>query len=1470
MKRNHIAFVSVFAAGLLLVALSNVYRARGFGGVTSRQESGELRGFLSTSVSARAAGRGNPWVTLNDGLTLPAQYQGSSKLVQQLNDNQTRPLSVCSDDFDEDGVPDLVTGYAGTNDGVISVHRGDADAIFPNTSEAITHRSQLTVAAKLPSASGDIQSPFFLSSRAFDVSAAPRFLFPGDFDGDGHRDVVTAETGRAELVLLSGDGHGGFAPARTFALPGMVTAVAAGDVNRMDGLADILVAVKGSGGPRLLVYEGAAGALNADPEAIALPSEAKSIALGQLDESFPIDIAVAAGRELIIVRGRDRKHATLDGKKLDAEPPVVSRIAVSYSIASVAIGDFTGDLRQEIAVLSDDGICHVFARTSQRGSSWHEESAVTLALHKNELAAASRILSVARISSSPKDDLLLLDQSSRQLQILINESATVTDESDDKAIASSTLQVASTIDFDGEPVAVMGMRLNSDALSDLVVLKSDSSSPTVMTTSPAAIITVINTNDSGTGSLRQAIINANSAGFPGADLINFNIPGAGTQTIAPLTPLPALTGPVTIDGSTQSPGSATPPIELAGTNLPVGGLSNGLSVSASNSIVRGLVINRFDSVGVGLSGSNTIVDGSFIGTNAAGTAGQPNGDTGVLINAGSGNLVGGTVAAARNVISANTGHGVQVLLGPATLHQIQGNFIGTNAAGTSGLGNGSDGVNMLSGIGNVTNCTIGGTTAGARNVISANTGVGVQFLTVGTSNLVQGNLIGTDASGSSGVGNGSSGVAVTEATNCTIGGTVPGAGNVISGNGFDGVRINLSTATGNLVKGNKIGTRADGITSLPNSSVGVRVLNSASNNTIGGAPGEGNIIAFNFEAGVMIETGIGNAIQSNSIFANNGLGIDLGTTAGITPNDTNDGDTGANNLQNFPVLTLSNGVPGGGVNVQGTLNSNANTAFTLDFFANSACDPSGNGEGQRFLGSAAVMTNASGNATINANLAASASIGEFITAVATSAEGNSSEFSGCVLYGAADLSVTKTSSSPTITVGSNVTYTISLTNNGPDPATMITVTDNLPASLTFMSCSSTASGVCGGSGNNRTVTFSSLASGASATITIVARLDCAVSNGLSIGNTATVTSVVRDPVSANNSSAVNFTASNPAREISPTSQSFAADGGDGVVNVTAPTGCGWSAMSNVPWITSGAGGIGNGTLGYQVAVNATGSSRMGTITIAGLTFTVNQSNVPCSYSILPMSNSLPASGGGGSVAVTAPAGCQWKAITNDKWIVVTPGTAAGVGNGSWSYTVDPNPDTTARAGTVSVGGQTFTVMQAAAPCSFAIEPTGRLFSEAGSESTFTLTTTSGCEWSPSTTDDWVFITSEESGTGPGVVSYGVRDNTTGSPRQGSITVGGVSFIIVQDGGTLADCIYVLNPSSANFNSAGGSGSIQIVTEERCAWEATTNVTWINLTSQVVGIGTNTVTYTVESNSGPGRAGIIMIGGQLFKVKQKGG
>lgn len=1295
MKRNIVLFVAVLTVLLPLAYSICLSRTRADDVVASAEEVNDVRGYLAGAISARAAGRGNPWITLRDGHTAPADYQGSSTLVPQLRDNQARPVSLASADFDEDGVPDLVAGYAGTRDGVISIQRGDVDAVFPNTRQAIAHREQLS--APNPD---DIQSPFFATTRVFDVPGAPQFIGTGDFDADGHRDVVVAEIGATALVLLPGDGDGGFTPVRSIALPGVVTALVTGDANRMDGLADVIVAINGAAGARLLVYEASAGALNDDPEVLSLPAESRSLAIGQLDDDYPVDMAVAAGRDLLIVHGRDRKHSTIEGKTLVAQPARVTRLSGLFSITSLAIGDFTGDLRNEIAMLSDDGKCHVVSRgKSSKGVGWKETSAAALPLSRTSSPVGSPpVLVPLRISSSQKDDLLLLDQAGRKLHMIINESASAS-EIAGKGPASASLRVAGALDIDGEPVAVIGMRLNVDALSDLVVLKSDDSAPTVIPTTPAATFTVINTADSGAGSLRQAIIDANIN--PGTDLINFLIPGSGTQTITLLAPLPTISTPATVDGTTQNLGSATPPIELPGTSAGIG--FTGLKATAGNTTVRGFVINRFeDGLGIELSGSNDIIEFNFIGTNATGTASLGNGDTGLLIHAGSGHLIGGTTAAARNVISAN-GQGVEVLLGPALNHQVQGNFIGTDVTGAIDLGNLGDGIFMLSGTANIMNCTVGGTAAAAGNVISGNGNVGIQFLTVGTSNLVQGNLIGTNASGSNDLGNAGSGVALNEAANNTVGGTVAGAGNVISGNDDGGVRINLTTSTGNRVQGNKIGTRADGTTSLPNSGHGVHILNSASTNTIGGAAGEGNIIAFNLSAGVKVETGTANAITSNSIFSNSGgLGIDLGP-AGVTPNDGNDGDGGANDLQNFPVLSSAGSGIGGGVNIQGTLNSTANTTFTLHFYASTSCDGSGNGEGRTFLGSA-MATTVGNNVTFNITLpGASASVGQVITATATTPfpQGSTSEFSACVPYGVADLAINKTASSSTIVVGSNVTYTITLTNNGPDPASSITLTDNLPLSLAFVSCSSTANGVCGGSGNNRTVSFTTLASGASATITIVASLSCSVVNGAIVGNTASVISSVPDPVSGNNSSTVNFTASNPPRSISPTSESYASNGGDGIVSVIAPN-CPWQATSNDAWltITSGSSGSGLGAVGYHVAVNATGTPRVGTLTITGLTFTVNQSNQSCQFTLAPTSDSFPAQGGIGTVSITTLAGCGWKAISNDSWIIGPPDGQTG--SGSANYTVQPNPDSSPRSGTMTIAGQTFNVDQAGSPTAVAL------------------------------------------------------------------------------------------------------------------------------------------------------------------------
>jgi hypothetical protein len=164
--------------------------------------------------------------------------------------------------------------------------------------------------------------------------------------------------------------------------------------------------------------------------------------------------------------------------------------------------------------------------------------------------------------------------------------------------------------------------------------------------------------------------------------------------------------------------------------------------------------------------------------------------------------------------------------------------------------------------------------------------------------------------------------------------------------------------------------------------------------------------------------------------------------------------------------------------------------------------------------------------------------------------------------------------------------------------------------------------------------------------------------------------------------------------ISPTSKSFDSNGGTGSVTVTAPSGCSWTATSNVNWITitSGSSGNGNGTVGYSLVANMGTTSRSGTMTIAGQTFTVTQAGASCTYSISPTSNSFPATDGSGTISVTAGTNCSWTAKSNSSWITITSG-ASGTGNGSVGYKVSRNTTKKTRTGTITVAGKQFTVTQ---------------------------------------------------------------------------------------------------------------------------------------------------------------------------------
>ena len=445
--------------------------------------------------------------------------------------------------------------------------------------------------------------------------------------------------------------------------------------------------------------------------------------------------------------------------------------------------------------------------------------------------------------------------------------------------------------------------------------------------------------------LREAI---NTANFnEGLDLIAFNILGEGVQTISPTSPLPEISDPVIIDGYTQ-PGAipntlavgnnARLRIELDGT---LAGNSDGLAIRTSDSTIRGLVVNQFAGAGISVSEVNNQVVGNFIGTDPTGTLERGNGADGVFVanffqpvNADS-NIIGGSTPADRNVISAN---GNRLVGGPRngiTLDQV------------------------------------------------ANT-------------LIFGNYIGTNAAGTAKLGNYQSGIGIFRGSGTIIGGGSPGQGNLISGNIQDGIGMgDLSQAGGHAIKGNLIGTDALGNPILGNGSYGISL--NTPGVTVGGTnPGEGNTIADNGSGGIKLASGAGNSFRGNSIYSNNGLGIDLGDE-GVTFNHVGL-IAGPNNYQNYPVLSVATSQEGH-TRLVGTLESQAGKNYTIDVFANEICDPTFFGEGKTYLGSFLVTTNINGVASFDEEIDSGVTEPLGVTTTATEVIGettaSTSEFSYC-------------------------------------------------------------------------------------------------------------------------------------------------------------------------------------------------------------------------------------------------------------------------------------------------------------------------------------------------------------------------------------------------------------------------------------------------------------------------------------------
>ncbi|MDX6443283.1 MAG: hypothetical protein QOH71_357 [Blastocatellia bacterium] len=561
------------------------------------------------------------------------------------------------------------------------------------------------------------------------------------------------------------------------------------------------------------------------------------------------------------------------------------------------------------------------------------------------------------------------------------------------------------------------------------------------------------------------------------------------------------------------------------------------------------------------------VQGNRIGTNAAGTGSLPN-NVGILIRDASDNLIGGGIRRGdRNYISGNTLEGIRIeVSGPTALsdsNQIFGNYIGTNFSGTAAIPNGDSGVKIVGGFQNEVGCAF----SGSGNLISGNAAEGVELTGGAGNNFVQGNFIGVKSDLTSDLGNTGSGVEIYSLPNQPSRGNVVG---VLPDSGNSRTRLDsIAAKTGpcraqperNTLREAKAtamrparqkteGARAD--SALRKRAAAIRPLRRISSRnqapsdrfafltqeltpsakqatrigptvapspTPGPTPTSGaNVIAFNHHDGVKISTAgdVDNLISQNSIFSNGKLGINLvaptdpssGAQEGVTDNDAGDGDDGPNHLQNFPVITDA---AADTQTIYGTLDSSMNgQPFTIEIFVNDACDGSGNGEGKTFVAS---TQSSVGNFSLTAP-SGSFTAGQILTATATDAKGNTSEFSSCFtatpVSAGADLYIQKTDSPDPVTVGNDLTYTLTVFSNGPAAANDVQVTDTLPDSVTFVS-STPSQGTCSGT-TTVDCNLGTIYNGGTATVKIVVK---APNTPGSISNSASVSSL-DDPLNENN------------------------------------------------------------------------------------------------------------------------------------------------------------------------------------------------------------------------------------------------------------------------------------------------------------------------------------------------------------------
>ncbi|MFZ0063084.1 MAG: hypothetical protein WAL47_13720, partial [Pyrinomonadaceae bacterium] len=470
-------------------------------------------------VTVQAAGRGKPYLNLQDGRKASVEYLGDSALASALQNGAAQARSLASADFDLNGTPDVVAGYGFNGAGMITVQRGNPDAFAP-TSDSVFVRMQ----------QGYNPESLLPVADVYPVPVSPDFVVTGNFTNDSQKDVVVAAKGGA-LYLMTGDGTGRLGDPQLIDLPGPVTALAAGEFRAADGFSDLAVGVSGPSGEVLLIFDDGVNGFSKALAEYPLSQPASAIEFGGLDDDPFQDVAVAAGSEILIVHGWGRKEQVVAESRGE-------RVNVGSGLRGLALGHFAWDRegRSEIAALTQDGTVHIvesgkldtrpFSETEAaqrtRGklipkgvvrqdvesvASWKPGQAAGWVESKQFLGSnlssdLPKPLMRTNLAYREMDEVMLVGQAQSQLEIL--RPIGPNDPAPDQSLLITDDATRVTLDVESTPVAVLPLPRKLNGVTDVLVLNSTSSALDIVPNAPNTTITVDRTDDPSGASLAAA------------------------------------------------------------------------------------------------------------------------------------------------------------------------------------------------------------------------------------------------------------------------------------------------------------------------------------------------------------------------------------------------------------------------------------------------------------------------------------------------------------------------------------------------------------------------------------------------------------------------------------------------------------------------------------------------------------------------------------------------------------------------------------------------------------------------------------------------------------------------------------------------------------------------------------------------------------------------------------------------------